>query len=303
PVRHAPAHRHALAGPLDPPLSHQRADSVRRQAVRRAPSRRASPGGDPGRGRGVLRRDPALPNPRDTRQPPRDRPAERARQAARGRSHGARGRREPLRDLLAMGQSQAVAPRAAAVTAPEISAVIPVFNEVESLPPLLAELEPVLQSTGRSYEILLVDDGSTDGSAAWIEARARKDPSVRGVLLEANVGQSGALAAGFRHARGGIVVTLDADGQNDPSSIPALLVALESADVVSGVRTSRADPWTRRFSSKIANAVRRAAIGDSITDVGCSLKAYRREALEGIPLFAGAHRFLPALCEFRGARV
>jgi len=190
-----------------------------------------------------------------------------------------------------------------ATTAPEISAVIPVFNEVESLPPLLAELDPVLLSIGRSYEIILVDDGSTDGSAAWIEERARKDPSVRGVLLEANVGQSGALAAGFRHARGGVIVTLDADGQNDPSSIPALLAALEHADVVSGVRTSRADTWHRRASSKVANAVRRAAIGDSITDVGCSLKAYRREALEGIPLFTGAHRFLPALCEFRGARV
>jgi dolichol-phosphate mannosyltransferase len=201
-----------------------------------------------------------------------------------------------------MGPSQAVAPLAAA-TIPEISAVIPVFNEVESLPQLLAELDPVLTSIGRSYEILLVDDGSTDGSGAWIEARARQDPSVRGVLLEANVGQSGALAAGFRHARGGIVVTLDADGQNDPASIPALLAALENADVVSGVRTSRADAWHRRVSSKVANAVRRAAIGDSITDVGCSLKAYRREALEGIPLFTGAHRFLPALCEFRGARV
>src|SRR6185503_15021462 len=89
----------------------------------------------------------------------------------------------------------------------------------------------------------------------------------------------------------------------DPASIPALLRALERADVVSGVRTPRADSWSRRFSSRVANGVRRIALGDSITDVGCSLKAYRREALEGIPLFAGAHRFLPALCQFRGARV
>ncbi len=185
----------------------------------------------------------------------------------------------------------------------EISAVLPVFNEIESLPGLLDELASVLGATGRSYEMILVDDGSADGSGAWIEDRARKDPCVRGILLERNVGQSGAIAAGLRHARGAVIVTLDADGQNDPSSIPALLAALEHADVVSGVRTPRADSWRRRASSRVANAVRRAAIGDTISDVGCSLKAYRREALEGIPLFVGAHRFLPALCEFRGARV
>ena len=210
-----------------------------------------------------------------------------------------------MRDLLVPRQVAALAGTATAraLASPEISAVIPVYNEVESLPALLDELDPVLHALGRAYEVVLVDDGSTDGSANWIEARARKDPSVRGVLLEFNVGQSGALAAGFQHARGDVIVTLDADGQNDPSSIPALLHALEQADVVSGVRTPRQDSWMRRVSSRIANRVRRAAIGDSITDVGCSLKAYRREALEGIPLFAGAHRFLPALCQFRGARV
>jgi len=185
----------------------------------------------------------------------------------------------------------------------QVSAVLPVFNEVESLPGLMEELDLVLRATGRPYEVILVDDGSADGSGAWIEERAGADPRVRGILLERNVGQSGALAAGLQHARGDIIVTLDADGQNDPSSIPALLAALEHADVVSGVRTPRADSWRRRVSSRVANAVRRAAIGDTISDVGCSLKAYRREALEGIPLFAGAHRFLPALCQFRGARI
>lgn len=184
-----------------------------------------------------------------------------------------------------------------------VSAIIPVYNEVESLPALMDELDLVLRATGRPYEVVLVDDGSADGSGAWIEERARRDPLVRGILLERNVGQSGALAAGLHHARGDVIVTLDADGQNDPSSIPALLAALEHADVVSGVRTPRADSWRRRVSSRVANAVRRAALGDTISDVGCSLKAYRREALEGIPLFVGAHRFLPALCQFRGARV
>ena len=192
-----------------------------------------------------------------------------------------------------------------ATESPEISVVIPVFNEVESLPPLAEELAKVLDSAigGRPYEIILVDDGSADGSGAWIEERARQNPRVRGVLLEKNVGQSAALAAGLRHARGDIIVTMDADGQNDPSNIPELLRALEGADVVSGVRTPRADSWRRRASSRIANTVRRAVIGDTITDVGCSLKAYRREALEDLPLFVGAHRFLPALCQFRGARV
>ncbi len=185
----------------------------------------------------------------------------------------------------------------------ELTAVIPVFNEVESLPTVVDELVQVLRKTRRSFEVVLVDDGSADGSAGWIEDRARRDPSVRGVLLERNVGQSGALAAGLRHARGDVIVTLDADGQNDPASIPLLLEALESADVVSGVRTQRADSWRRKVSSRIANSVRRAVIGDTISDVGCSLKAYRREALEDLPLFVGAHRFLPALCQFRGARV
>ena len=185
----------------------------------------------------------------------------------------------------------------------DLSAVVPAFNEIESLQAVVDELEEVLRRTGRSFEVVLVDDGSTDGSGDWIEDRARRDPCVRGVLLERNVGQSGALAAGLRHASGDVILTLDADGQNDPASIPQILSALETADVVSGVRERRADSWRRRASSRIANSVRRAVIGDTITDVGCSLKAYRREALEDLPLFVGAHRFLPALCQFRGARV
>jgi dolichol-phosphate mannosyltransferase len=216
-----------------------------------------------------------------------------------------------LRDLIETERSAAAAdplinpsanqPRA--TDSPEISAVLPVFNEVESLAEVVDELERVLESTRRSFEVILVDDGSGDGSGAWIEDRARRDPWARGILLEKNVGQSGAIAAGLTHARGSIVITLDADGQNDPSSIPALLDALRDADVVSGVRAHRADSWRRRASSRVANAVRRAVIGDTITDVGCSLKAYRREALQDLPLFVGAHRFLPALCQFRGARV
>jgi dolichol-phosphate mannosyltransferase len=186
---------------------------------------------------------------------------------------------------------------------PHISAVVPAYNEAESLPALIDELSRALDTTGSSYEIVLVDDGSTDGSGVWIANAARSQPHVRAVLLERNAGQSAALAAGLRHARGEVLVTLDADGQNDPADIPRLLEALRDADVASGVRTDRADTWVRKVSSRIANAVRRMALGDTITDIGCSLKAYRRSAVEGIPFFVGAHRFLPALCQFRGARV
>jgi glycosyltransferase involved in cell wall biosynthesis len=186
---------------------------------------------------------------------------------------------------------------------PEISAVIPAYNEAESLPVLLAELRPALEASGRSWEIVLVDDGSTDGTAELIQAVAASEPELRPVLLAANRGQSAALAAGLARARGRVIVTLDADLQNDPADLPRLLEALDHADVVSGIRATRKDSAMRLLSSRIANAFRRAVLGDRVTDIGCSFKAYRREALEGLPLFVGAHRFLPALCEFRGARL
>jgi len=190
------------------------------------------------------------------------------------------------------------------VTAPlQLSAVVPAYNEVESLPQLLAELRAALDATRRRWELVLVDDGSTDGSAEWLHAEAARDARLVLVRFERNAGQSAALAAGLARARGEVVVTLDADLQNDPADIPTLLAALADADVVSGVRAKRHDSWIRLVSSRIANATRRAVIGDRVTDIGCSLKAYRREVLEGLPMFVGVHRFLPALCAFRGARV
>ena len=186
---------------------------------------------------------------------------------------------------------------------PLLSAVVPAYNEVESLPSLLAELRTALDATKRSWELVLVDDGSTDGTAALLLSEAANDPRLVIVRFEKNAGQSAALAAGLARARGDVVVTLDADLQNDPADIPTLLAALAGADVVSGVRAKRNDSWVRRVSSRVANATRRAVIGDSVTDIGCSLKVYRREALVGLPMFVGVHRFLPALCAFRGARV
>jgi len=194
-------------------------------------------------------------------------------------------------------------PVAPTQTRPQLSAVVPAYNEAESLPALVPELRAALESTQRTWEMVLVDDGSSDGTGEWMAAEAARDPRLRVLRLEKNAGQSAALAAGLARARGDVVVTLDADLQNDPADIPTLLAALAGADVVSGVRAKRRDSWIRLVSSRIANATRRAVIGDRVTDIGCSLKAYRREVLEGLPMFVGVHRFLPALCAFRGARV
>ena len=185
----------------------------------------------------------------------------------------------------------------------EISVVVPAYNEAESLPEFLAELRAALDATGKPSEIVLVDDGSDDGTPELLARERARDPRLRPLRLMARAGQSAALAAGIARARGTVVVTLDADLQNDPADLPRVLAALKDADVVSGIRANRRDTWVRRVSSRIANATRRAVIGDRITDIGCSFKAYRREALRDLPMFVGVHRFLPALCSFRGARL
>lgn len=188
------------------------------------------------------------------------------------------------------------------MTSPEISIVVPVFNEAESLPLLTNEIRLVL-AAGPRYEVLLVDDGSTDDSSSVIRSLAADDQRLRVFHWPENQGQSAALAAGFRHARAEVIVTLDADLQNDPADIPSLLVALADADVVSGVRTDRQDSAVRRLSSRVANAARRRILRDGVTDVGCSLKVYRADFLRGVPVFDGFHRFLPALTQLQGARV
>lgn len=186
---------------------------------------------------------------------------------------------------------------------PEISVVVPVYNEEENLPVLAEEIRAAMAAVNRPYEVLLVDDGSTDTSPAVMARLAREDPRIRILRQRRNSGQSAALDAGFRHARGGIVVTLDADLQNDPADIPRLLEHMDGFDVVSGVRARRRDTWVRRASSKIANGIRNRVTHESVTDVGCTLRAMRIEYLRRIPVFNGMHRFLPTLLRMEGARV
>ena len=187
--------------------------------------------------------------------------------------------------------------------APEVSLVVPVYNERENLVPLVDEIAAALGPARISYEVLLVDDGSGDGSAEAIADLARARTEIRGLHFRANRGQTAAFDAGFKAARGRVVVTLDADLQNDPSDIPALLGALEGHDAVVGYRRVRRDSWLRRMSSKVANAVRNRLSGDDIVDTGCSLKAFRRECLSDVKLFTGMHRFLPTLLRIEGYRV
>lgn len=192
---------------------------------------------------------------------------------------------------------------------PDLSLVVPLYNEAENLPVLAAEIRRALEPTGRSWECLFIDDGSTDDSLAVLQSLAAGDRTVRILRHRRNAGQSAALAAGFAAARGAIVVTLDADLQNDPADIPALLARLgdsaatSDCDAVSGVRQRRQDSWVRRISSRVANSVRNWATDEQVSDVGCSLKAYRREVLVGLPMFTGMHRFLPTLVRWNGARL
>jgi len=184
-----------------------------------------------------------------------------------------------------------------------ISVVAPVFNERENLRPFVDELLAVLKAERRPFEIVLVDDGSKDGSSELIDALSAEHPEVRGIHLKKNSGQSAAFDAGFKSANGSIVVTIDADLQNDPHDIPSLLSALEGHDAAVGFRVKRNDTTVRRWSSKIANAVRNRLSGDDIIDTGCSLKAFRAGPLREIKLWNGMHRFLPTLIRIEGGSV
>ncbi|MBF2014362.1 MAG: glycosyltransferase family 2 protein [Rivularia sp. T60_A2020_040] len=187
----------------------------------------------------------------------------------------------------------------------DVSVVVPVHNEVESLPHLLEAISSTLIASNVSYEIICVDDGSTDGSVQLLKQQAQIRTDLKSIILRRNYGQTAAMAAGFFHAQGKCIVTLDADLQNDPVDIPMLLAKLnEGYDLVSGWRKNRQDAaLTRLLPSKIANWLIRRITSVNIHDYGCSLKAYRTELVADMNLYGELHRFLPALAYIEGARI
>jgi len=189
-------------------------------------------------------------------------------------------------------------------SAPEISVVVPVFNERPTLSALFDECRSVLDGQGWAWELVFVDDGSTDGSFDEMAALHAKDRRARGVRLRTNLGKAAALAVGFRAARGERLITIDGDLQDDPREIPRLLAALDQgADLVSGWKTERQDSLARRVASRLFNGLSRAVSSVPLHDVNCGLKAYRREVVAEVPLYGELHRFIPLLAAWRGFRV
>ena len=187
----------------------------------------------------------------------------------------------------------------------ELSVVIPVYNEEDNLPLLWTELRAVLERERLDFEVVFVDDGSGDRSAEIIRGLRDGDPRVRLVRLKENAGETAATDAGFHAARGRLIVTMDADLQNDPHDIPGLLRHLDQWDAATGWRVNRGDgdSIVRRLSARIANGVRNWLSDDVIQDSGCTFRAFRRECLRGLVLYRGFHRFIPTVLKMRGYRV
>lgn len=188
---------------------------------------------------------------------------------------------------------------------PELTIVIPLYNEVENVDPLHAELSAALDGIGRSYEVIVVDDGSRDGSFECLKAVHAADPRWRIIRFRRNFGQTAGFAAGFSAARGAVVITSDADLQNDPRDIPQLLAKMdEGFDIVSGWRVHRKEPFfSRRLPSLLANRMISGATGVVLHDYGCSLKAYRSEVVKTLRLYGELHRFIPAVASWMGVTV
>jgi len=189
--------------------------------------------------------------------------------------------------------------------APDLSAVIPVYDEAQSLPELYNRMRAAAGACGFTYEFVFVDDGSTDDTPRILKQLADEDPGVRVISFRRNFGKSAALAVAFARVRGRYVLTLDGDLQDDPAELPRLVEALEAngLDLVSGWKEVRHDPWTKTWPSKLFNAVTAAMCGLPLHDFNCGLKLYRREVVEAIEVYGEFHRFLPALAYWRGFRV
>jgi len=185
-----------------------------------------------------------------------------------------------------------------------VSIVVPVYNEEENLPKLLAEIKAAADTLGRPWQALFIDDGSSDGSLAVMRDLAAKHPELNYIAFAENRGQSAAFSAGFREAAHPIIITMDADLQNDPSDIPAMLDLYEEGyDLVIGWRAKRRDVFMKRLASKVGNKVRRWFTRDTVHDTGCSLKVMNADMLRRLPHFKNMHRFLPPLLAAQGARI
>ena len=187
-----------------------------------------------------------------------------------------------------------------------VSFVIPVYNEVDNVEPLFTEVSAALDASGREAEVLLVDDGSTDGTQKKLRELPGRDPRFRVVLFRRNFGQTAAMSAGFDHARGDVIVAMDGDLQNDPADLELLMGKIEGEgfDIVSGWRKSRKDALiSRKLPSWIANGLIGKITGVRLHDYGCSLKAYRAEVLKNVRLYGEMHRFIPALASWVGASI
>lgn len=185
-----------------------------------------------------------------------------------------------------------------------VSVVIPVYNEDENVQELHSSLKPVLDSLDIEYEILFIDDGSTDNTLTLLQMIQSKDSSVIVLSLRRNFGQTAAFVAGFDYARGDVIVTMDGDLQNDPKDIPKLLELIKENDLVSGWRKKRKDPFfSRRLPSIIANWLISKVTGVNLHDYGCSLKAYRRDVVKNLKLYGELHRFIPAVASWYGVRI
>jgi dolichol-phosphate mannosyltransferase len=214
-------------------------------------------------------------------------------------------RRAPAHSEAAPQLTASAARPAPGAASLDLSIVVPVYNEEESLPLLWPEIREVLEATGLRYEVIFVDDGSRDRSAEIVREFRERDGRVRLVRLKTNAGESAATDAGLKAVRGRYVVVMDADLQNDPRDIPAMLEQLDRWDAVTGWRANRAagDSWVRRLSSRVANRVRNRLSEESIQDSGCTFRAFRRECLRDLVLYQGFHRFIPTLLKLRGFRV
>ncbi len=185
----------------------------------------------------------------------------------------------------------------------EISFVIPIFNERENIPVLIKKLEETVSGKYTDYEFILVDDGSTDSSDMSILKEAKKKYYIKPIFFKKNCGQTAALAAGFKHAEGDIVVSMDGDLQSEPSDIFFMIPFLKEYDMVNGIRSTREDGFIRRISSIFGNGFRNFITGDNIRDTGCPLKVFKKSVVKSFNLYKGMHRFLPTLAKINGFTV